>query len=55
MQKSVELDQANWLRMKNYTWIARENLHVTDTHGNEKATNPRLGRLWFFTANHTAR
>ena len=24
VRKSVELDQANWLTMKNYTWTAKE-------------------------------
>lgn len=31
IQKSVELDQANWLRMKDYTWIARESERHLDS------------------------
>jgi hypothetical protein len=33
VRKSVELDQSNWLRMKDYTWVARSEEHSFDTHG----------------------
>jgi hypothetical protein len=37
VQKSVELDQANWLRMKDYTWIARETERHLDGSGRAKS------------------
>jgi len=37
VQKSVELDQANWLRMKDYTWIARETERHMDGSGRAKS------------------
>jgi hypothetical protein len=33
VRKSVELDQANWLRMKDYTWIAQETDRHLDSNG----------------------
>jgi hypothetical protein len=33
VRKSVELDQVNWLRMKDYTWIARSDERHFDSHG----------------------
>lgn len=33
VRKSVELDQANWLRMKDYTWIARSTERRFDSSG----------------------
>lgn len=30
VRKPVELDQANWLRMRDYTWIAHTSLTVFD-------------------------
>lgn len=33
VRKSVDLDQANWLRMKDYTWIARETERHLSSHG----------------------
>ena len=33
VRKSVELDQVNWLRMKDYTWIARSTERHLDGHG----------------------
>lgn len=37
VRKSVELDQANWARMKDYTWIARETNRSLDSKGNVKS------------------
>lgn len=37
VRKSVELDQANWVRMKDYTWIARETERSLDSHGKTKS------------------
>ena len=34
VKKSVELDQVNWMRMKDYTWIARTDERHFDSHGN---------------------
>jgi hypothetical protein len=36
--KSVELDQANWLRMKDYTWVARSRERHFDSDGKVKST-----------------
>ena len=36
MRKSVELDQANWLRMKDYTWIAHDTERHLDSNGKTK-------------------
>jgi hypothetical protein len=33
VRKSVELDQANWVRMKDYTWIAHLNTRHFDSNG----------------------
>ncbi len=33
VRKSVELDQVNWLRMKDYTWIGRSTERHLDTRG----------------------
>ena len=33
VRKSVELDQANWLRMSDYTWLARSHERRFDGHG----------------------
>ena len=41
VRKSVELDQANWLRMKDYTWIARETDRRLDSHGQVMATDSK--------------
>lgn len=41
VRKSVELDQANWLRMKDYTWIARETERRLDSHGQVMATDSK--------------
>lgn len=38
VRKSVELDQANWLRMKDYTWIASETERSLDSKGQVKST-----------------
>jgi hypothetical protein len=35
--KSVELDQSNWQRMKDYTWIARQTDRDLDSSGNVKS------------------
>jgi hypothetical protein len=37
VRKSVELDQADWARMKDYTWIARETDRSLDSRGNVKS------------------
>ncbi len=37
IRKSVELDQVNWLRMKDYTWIARETDRSLDGKGRVKS------------------
>jgi len=37
VRKSVELDQSNWVRMKNYTWIARETERSLDSRGKVKS------------------
>jgi hypothetical protein len=37
IRKSVELDQANWQRMKDYTWIARETERNLDSSGQVKS------------------
>ena len=37
VRKSVELDQANWLRMKDYTWIANETERHLDSKGQVKS------------------
>lgn len=37
VRKSVELDQANWVRMKDYTWIARETERSLDSSGAVKS------------------
>lgn len=33
VRKCVELDQSNWLRMKDYTWVARETTRHFDASG----------------------
>jgi hypothetical protein len=37
VRKSVELDQANWLRLKDYTWIAHSNERHFDSNGKVKS------------------
>jgi hypothetical protein len=37
VKKSVELDQADWARMKDYTWIARETVRDLDSSGTVKS------------------
>jgi len=37
VRKSVELDQANWLRMRDYTWIAHETERSLDSRGGVKS------------------
>jgi hypothetical protein len=37
VRKSVELDQTNWLRMKDYTWIATETERQLDSKGGVKS------------------
>jgi hypothetical protein len=41
VRKSVELDQVNWLRMKDYTWIARETERSLDSSGAMKSEKTR--------------
>jgi hypothetical protein len=41
VRKSVELDQSDWLRMKNYTWTAREVDHDLDGKGAIKDTRSK--------------
>jgi hypothetical protein len=38
VRKSVELDQANWLRMRDYTWVARSTERHFDSDGKVKST-----------------
>lgn len=37
VRKSVELDQVNWMRMKDYTWIAHETERSLDSSGAVKS------------------
>src|ERR1700733_14284718 len=37
VRKSVELDQSNWQRMKDYTWIARQTDRNLDSSGQVKS------------------
>ncbi|HYK16742.1 MAG TPA: hypothetical protein VEV37_01920 [Bryobacteraceae bacterium] len=37
IRKSVELDQVNWQRMRNYTWIAKETTRSLDPKGKVKS------------------
>jgi hypothetical protein len=37
VRKSVELDQSNWQRMKDYTWIARRTDRILDSSGQVKS------------------
>jgi hypothetical protein len=37
VRKSVDLDQANWLRMKDYTWIATSKVRQLDGNGKVKS------------------
>ena len=39
IRKSVELDQVNWLRMKDYTWIATETTRSLDSKGKVKSVD----------------
>jgi len=41
VRKSVELDQANWLRMKDYTWIAKETERHFDSSGQVKSIDTK--------------
>src|ERR1700686_3239871 len=41
VRKSVELDQANWLTMKNYTWTAKEIERHLDSNGAVKSQDSR--------------
>ncbi|HYL74802.1 MAG TPA: hypothetical protein VEU96_11395 [Bryobacteraceae bacterium] len=41
VRKSVELDQANWLRMRDYTWIARDSERHLDSNGRVKSEDTR--------------
>lgn len=41
VRRSVELDQANWLRMKDYTWMAREVERNLDGNGRVKSEDSR--------------
>ena len=43
VRKSVELDQANWLRMKDYTWVARSTERHFDSAGKVKSVE---GSAW---------
>lgn len=38
VRRSVELDQANWLRMKDYTWSAQETEHHLNSDGKVTST-----------------
>jgi hypothetical protein len=39
VRKCVQLDQVNWLRMKDYTWVARETTRHLDSSGKLKSTD----------------
>lgn len=39
VRRSVELDQANWLTMKNYTWTAKETERRLDSNGAVKSVD----------------
>ena len=55
VRKSVELDQANWLRMKDYTWVARNTERHLDSQGQHEIGGDRsLGDSWFSMANRIA-
>ena len=41
VRKSVELDQLNWQRMKDYTWVAHETERHLDSNGNTKSVESR--------------
>lgn len=41
VRKSVDLDQANWLRMKDYTWTAREMERHLDSSGRVKSEDSK--------------
>jgi len=43
VRKSIELDQANWMRAKDYTWISRETTRRLDSSGALKSTD---GEAW---------
>ncbi len=38
VRKSIELDQSNWMRAKDYTWISRETTRHLDSSGAVKST-----------------
>jgi hypothetical protein len=38
VRKCVQLDQSNWLRMKDYTWVAQETTRHLDSSGSLKST-----------------
>ena len=39
VRKCIELDQTNWVRMKDYTWTARETTRHLDSGGQLKSTD----------------
>ena len=41
VRKSVELDQTNWLRMKDYTWVGRSTERRFDSNGKVKSEESR--------------
>jgi hypothetical protein len=43
VRRSVELDQTNWLRMQDYTWIARSSERHFDSGGKMKSTEGSAG------------
>lgn len=43
VRKSVDLDQANWLRMKDYTWMGRSTERHFDSGGKAQSTE---GSVW---------
>lgn len=38
VRRCIELDQSNWMRMKDYTWISRETARKVDANGNVKSS-----------------
>jgi len=39
VRRCIELDQTNWMRMKDYTWISRETTRHLDSGGHVKSTD----------------
>jgi hypothetical protein len=55
VRKSVQLDQLNWLRRKDYTWIRREKERQFDSHGAVKSTDERAWEIVVLDGEQSAR